>query len=116
MHLKIHRGTVPHSNETLCATCSYSTIIRGRSLDEEIIACNRPIRVSLRITFRVTSCSDYVDGRLPSMYQLTENAWILRKGSKRRAAGFVHGRDLKVEELSEAVSECESGHFEDHGD
>jgi hypothetical protein len=88
-------------------------IIRGRSRDEEIIACNRSIRSSFRITFPVTSCSDYTDGRLPSMYQLMENAWILRKGSKRRAAGFIHGRELKIEELSEIMSECEAGCADD---
>ena len=107
MRLKIRGGTMSHSDETLCSTCTHSTIIRGRTLDEEIINCNRAIHVAVRIPFRVTSCSDYTDARLPSMYQLTENAWILRKGSKRRAAGFVHGRDMKVEELSEVVAECE---------
>ena len=107
MTLKIRGGTMPHGDETLCATCTHSSIIRGRTLDEEIINCNRTIHATLRIPFKVTTCSDYTDGRLPSMYQLMENAWILRKGSKRRAAGFIHGRDMKVEELSEAISECE---------
>lgn len=107
MNLKIHGGTVCHSEDTLCATCIYSTIIRGRRLDEEIIKCNgRGIRGALLITFRVTSCSDYTDARLPSMMQLMENAWVLRRGRKSRPAGFVHGRDLRVEELDELIMEA----------
>jgi hypothetical protein len=115
MHFKIHGSTAHDGDATLCSTCTHSTIIRGQARNEEIITCNRSIRSSMRITFRVTSCSDYNDARLPSMYELTEKAWILRRGSKRRAAGFIHGRDLKIEELSEAVSECDAGFVdEDH--
>ena len=109
MRVKIQGGTMCHGEETLCATCVHSTIIRGRKLDEEIVNCNgRGLRVGFRITFRVTSCSDYTDARLPSMMQLMENAWVLRRGSKRRPAGFVHGRDLQAEEIYRFASEADS--------
>jgi hypothetical protein len=52
----------------------------------------------------VTSCSDYVDSRLPSLMQLMENAWVLRRGSKRRPAGFIHSKDLRSEEMAALVS------------
>lgn len=100
MRIKVHGGTMSHSDETLCSTCSRSTIIRGRKLDEEIVDCHIIGLGHRRITFRVTACSAYSDARLPSMMQLMENAWVLRTASKRRPAGFVHGKDLRSEELA----------------
>jgi hypothetical protein len=107
MKLKVYGGTTCHSEETLCVTCTHSRIIRGRSLDEEIIDCRVIGYGHRRITFRVTSCSEYVDSRLPSIMELMENAWVLRRGSKRRPAGFVHGRDLRAEEAIQMMSEGE---------
>ena len=103
MRLKVYRGTTSDSGEPLCTTCSHSTVIRGRSLDEEIIDCHVLGR-NRRIPFRVTSCSDYNDARLPSMMQLMENAWVLSRGSKRRPAGFIHGKDLRAEEMSRLMA------------
>ena len=104
MRVKVYGGTMSDSGETLCSTCSRSTITRGRSLDEEIIDCHIIGLGSRRITFRVISCSGYNDARLPSMMELLENAWVLRRGSKRRPAGFIHGRDLREEELSALIT------------
>ena len=100
MRLKVYRGTMSDSEEPLCTTCSHSTIIRGRTMDEEIIDCHEIGYGHRRIPFRVTSCSAYNDVRLPSMMQLMENAWVLSRGSKRRPAGFIHGKDLRAEEMS----------------
>jgi hypothetical protein len=100
MRIKVYGGTMSHSDETLCSTCSRATITRGRSLDEEIIDCHIIGLGHRRMTFRVTSCSAYTDSRLPSMMELLENAWVLRRGSKRRQAGFIHGKDLRSEELA----------------
>ena len=52
----------------------------------------------VQITFKVTSCSVYVDDREPSYHELCEKAWILRPASKQRAAGFVRAADLSGEE------------------
>jgi hypothetical protein len=115
MKLKIHGGTMCHSEETLCATCTHSRIVRGRSLDEEIIDCRILGYGHRRITFRVTSCSDYTDSRLPSIMELMENAWILRRSSKRRPAGFIHGKDLRPEEMVQMMSEGELRDDEEDG-
>ena len=34
---KVQNGTAANSDTNLCATCRLSTIVRGRSLDEEIV-------------------------------------------------------------------------------
>lgn len=107
MRLKVYGGTPTNGDETLCASCTHSRIVRGRSLDEEIIDCRIVGYGHRRITFRVTSCSDYTDSRLPSIMELMENAWVLRRGSKRRPAGFIHGRDLRAEEMVRMMSEGE---------
>lgn len=104
MRVKIRGGTVSHSDGTLCSTCNRSTIIRGRRFDEEIVDCHVIGLGHRRITFPVASCSAYSDARLPSMLQLLENAWVLGSGTKRRTAGFVHGKELQQEELMELMT------------
>ncbi len=99
MRVKVQNGTVIHTDSTLCTTCRHSTVIRGRTLDEEMVHCQASPMSSVRITFKVTSCSAYNDERLPSYMQMLEDAWILQPGSKRRPAGFVRSRDLEDEDV-----------------
>lgn len=106
MYVKIQRATVAHGETSLCTTCRHSTIIRGRSLEEEIVECRASMMRSLRIPFKVTSCSTYDDARLPSYADLVQSAWILQPHSRRRPAGFIHARDLKGEELAAVLAEC----------
>ena len=40
MPLKVQNGTVSNSESSLCNTCRLSTIVRGRTLDEEIVQCH----------------------------------------------------------------------------
>jgi hypothetical protein len=105
MRIKVHDGTAPNGESSLCNTCRHSTIIRGRSLDEEIVQCLAVTMSATRVTFKVTSCSAYTDDRLPSYMELFEKAWILQAGSKRRPAGFIRGSELQDEELSGIMSE-----------
>ena len=99
MRLKVQNGTVANGETSLCGTCRYAMIVRGRSLDEEIVQCRAGIR-GLRVTFKVTSCSGYVDERQPSVMQMMEAAWVLQPGSRRRPAGFVRGAELQQEEMA----------------
>jgi hypothetical protein len=105
MHIKIRNGTVQNDGSSLCETCSHSTIVRGRTLDEEMVHCDALVTRLVRVTFKVTSCSDYQDSRLPSYAQLMEQAWILQPGSKRRAAGFIRAADLKEEEFINVIGD-----------
>jgi hypothetical protein len=53
---------------------------------------------TVRISFKVTSCTDYEDEREPSYHELAAKAWILRPATRRRAAGFVRAADLDAKE------------------
>jgi hypothetical protein len=108
MHLKVQNGTASNSESSLCNTCRLSTIVRGRTLDEEIVQCHALSMRSTRITFKVTHCSAYSDARHPSYLQMLEHAWILRPGSKKRPAGFIRGADLPKDELSEIMVDIHS--------
>jgi hypothetical protein len=99
MRLKIYNGTPISSEASLCDTCRLSTIIRGRTLDEEIVQCHASGMRTLLVTFKVTSCSEYHDERMPSYFEFMEQAWILRPGSKKRPAAFVRKDDLPEEEV-----------------
>ncbi len=103
MHLKVQNGTVSNSESSLCNTCRLSTIVRGRTLDEEIVQCHALSMRSTRVTFKVTHCSAYSDARHPSYMQMLEHAWILRPGSKKRPAGFIRSADLHQDELSDIM-------------
>ena len=59
-------GTPSGGESTLCATCRCSTIVRGRTLDEELVVCSALGLRGVQITFKVTFCSDYADMRQPS--------------------------------------------------
>jgi hypothetical protein len=100
MHLNIQNGTASSGEGSLCNTCRFSTIVRGRTLDEEIVQCHAISMRSARVTFKVTFCTAYNDARRPSYMQMMETAWILRPRSKKRPAGFIRGSDLNQEELS----------------
>ena len=103
MKTKVHGGTVAHGSGSLCNTCSHSTIIRGRTLDEEIVECHASVMRARDIPFKVTSCSSYSDSRLPSYSDLVHMAWILTPHSRRRPAGFVRSSDLKPDELAQVL-------------
>ena len=99
MLIKIYGGTRLQEAQNLCESCRCSRIVRGRRQDEEIVFCDAMPTQPARIAFKVTSCTDYVDGTVPPYHELLEKAWVLTSGSRRRAAGFVRGSDLHEEEL-----------------
>lgn len=105
MHIKVHDGTVSHGDLSLCTTCRHSIITRGRALEEELVFCRAIVMHSVRVTFKVTSCSGYADQRQPTYMELLEDAWILEPGSKKRPAGFTRARDLREEELTNMMRE-----------
>lgn len=99
MHIKVQNGTPAESQSSLCATCRCSTIIRGRTLDEELVVCSALGLRGVQITFKVTFCSDYADKRSPSYMEMMQDAWILQPGTRKRPAGFVRGSEMHEDEL-----------------
>ena len=105
MLIKVDRGTPVHEEPTLCETCRHSRLIRGRRMEDELVICGAMVTRAFRITFKVTSCTEYIDAREPSYSELFEKAWILQPPSKRRAAGFVRGSDLSDDEAARLFHE-----------
>ena len=101
MLIKVYGGTRSEPAASLCESCRFSRIIRGRSLEEEIVICEAGAVDSMRIAFKVTSCTNYLDARLPTMGELFEKAWVLKPATRRRAAGFVRGSELREREAAE---------------
>ena len=101
MLIKVYGGTRREPAASLCESCRFSRIIRGRSHDEEIVLCDAGGNDSTPIAFKVTSCSNYLDSRIPSIGDLFEKAWVLRPATRRRPAGFVRGSDLREREAAE---------------
>lgn len=103
MPFKVRSGTVTNGEDSLCTTCRLSTIIRGRTLGEEMVQCHALGQRTAQITFKVKFCSSYNDARQPSVLQMVEHAWILQPGSKKRAPGFIRSSELQQEELAEIM-------------
>ena len=74
MLIKVYGGTQIQDGESLCDTCVHSRITRGRRLEEELVMCTALMMHAVQITFKVTSCSVYVDDREPSYHELCEKA------------------------------------------
>jgi hypothetical protein len=88
MRVKVYRGTPSQSGRNLCETCKHSTITRGRQLREEIIRCEAQSVGTTFVTFVVTECSAYLDGK--------------------RAAGFVRSSELPPNERYELMRDAPS--------
>ena len=110
MKLKIHRGTPASGGPSLCDSCRHSRIVRGRSLDEELVFCDASPMQTVVVRFKVTSCSDYDDQTLPSYWELMQTAWILQPGAGKRAAGFVRASDIEDEDVGRLVRRMRKSH------
>jgi len=98
MLMKVYGGTTQLGGQSLCETCTQSRITRGPRAQDEIVLCRASTLRTIQITFKVTDCSEYVNAREPSYFELFDRAWILHPDSKRRPAGFVRACDLDGDE------------------
>jgi hypothetical protein len=111
MLMKIHGGSTRNDHKSLCVNCRFATIVRGQTLDEEVVHCQSVTTRGMRVTFKVTACTSHSDINQPTYMQLLEDAWILKPASKKRPAGFVKHSELKAEEMEVIMKELrEAGH------
>lgn len=96
MRLKVRGGTAMHGGQPLCHTCRYATIVRGSSLNEEIIECGRLFGPNQVIRFAVTFCTQYLSKEHPTLRDMEDIAWVLRSDTKKNTVGFVRSRDLAL--------------------
>ncbi len=92
MKVKIRGGTARESEPSLCLSCRFSRVVQGVSSRDQIVECRQ---LEARVTFQVTSCSEYVNHQHPSLWHMEDIAWILRTDVRRRTIGFVRSKDLK---------------------
>ncbi|MFI4941693.1 MAG: hypothetical protein ACHP85_00420 [Burkholderiales bacterium] len=93
MRVKVRDGTVNHGDTSLCSSCRHAIVTKGSRLGEEFVRCG--VRWQLvAISFRVTSCSEYLDRALPALEDMEEIAWSLRSTPSGKKVGFVEARRL----------------------
>jgi len=92
MKIKINGGTAREGDPALCLSCRFATIVQGVNAAQQIVRCGR---VDAAITFKVTTCTEYVNRNHPSLYHMEDIAWVLRTDPKRNQIGFVRSKDLK---------------------
>src|SRR5262245_50507396 len=98
VRIKVRGGTVDHGHQSLCESCRWSTVIRGPRLGDEIVECNQLSLFNRRVSFSVTSCSDYRNRNHPSLEDMQATAWVLRSDPRRQQIGFVHASTLTDDE------------------
>ena len=94
MRVKVRGGTANLGEPSLCLTCRHATIVKGATLRDEIVECAQLSYGRNRIAFRVTTCTEYADRRLPSLRAMEEIAWVLRSDVKNNEVGFVKRSEL----------------------
>jgi hypothetical protein len=104
--MKVYGGTAPNGDRGLCASCRFATIVRGRSLDEEVVQCLSAATRGMRVTFKVTSCTAHSPIDQPTYIQLLADAWVLHPGTRRKPAGFVKYSEIKAEEVKAFLADC----------
>jgi hypothetical protein len=68
------------------------------------VVCDASHFKTMQITFKVTSCSAYSNQTEPTYFELLQQAWILRPGSRRRRSGFVRASDLEDEDIARQMA------------
>ena len=68
---------------------TWSTVIRGTKLGEEIVECGELSYRNRRVSFAVASCSRYASRTHASVREMEDIAWILRSDPHRNQVGFV---------------------------
>ncbi len=92
----------------MCQSCRHARITRGRKLDEELVICSESPTAPIVITFKVTSCSGYMDDRIPTYFELMQQAWVLQPATSKRGAGFVRASDLRDRDFAAYLASLEA--------
>jgi hypothetical protein len=95
MKIKVRGGTAREGEPSLCLSCRFAKVARGPRSKDEIVQCGQ---LEAPVTFKVVSCTEYINHDHPSLWHLEDIAWVLRTDAKRRQIGFVRSKDLKVAE------------------
>src|SRR5687767_8295199 len=98
--IKVVGGTPHQGSPSLCLTCRRATVVKGQTLNSQIIRCHALERA---MEFSVSECDSYDDRSQPSLWDMKEIAWALVTDSRRRI-GFVPRKDWS-EELRREIAE-----------
>ena len=82
------QGGTPNRTESLCDSCYWAHIQKGYAESEEVVICAF-LRAARLIPFRVRTCTDYSDKRIPTKRDMEEIAWIIRTKDVNRRVGFA---------------------------
>jgi hypothetical protein len=102
-------GDTPRfDGDSLCISCRYSHIIKGRGMNDEITLCRAGDSgmSNLRIDRPVMACNSYDDKRIPALYQMEKIAWRFSPDDKKKTMGFMKPSEFKAKQKA-------SGHEED---
>ena len=88
--VKILHGTRSCEAPRLCDTCQWGVVRRGAAESDERIYCTT---IRGEVENRVVECNRYEDRGQPSLYHLSQIAWVLRTDTKREKIGFIRAKE-----------------------
>jgi hypothetical protein len=109
VRINVRGGTADHTQRSLCETCRWSTVIRGKRLGEEIVECVQLADSNRRIPFAVMECSDYIHRNRPSLQEMEAIATILRPTPRRSDIGFASRPGAEKGDTEDLVAASASG-------
>ena len=85
---KIQDGTGKSTGRNLCLSCRAAHVVRGYAHEEKIVCGNLPTGENV-MRFSVQTCTRFIDGKSPTLYEMEEIAWRLITKQGGRSVGFV---------------------------
>jgi hypothetical protein len=99
MDVRIKNGTPMHG-APLCEACSNAHIATGFSESQILVVC-QAIAPNRRVEFKVRDCTNYLEIKRESLYDMKQIAWVLLPREGKRKAGFVPAKELEKESAIE---------------
>jgi len=93
VEINVRNGTPDQGQQSLCETCRWSTVIRGKRMTEKIVECFQLTDGNRRVPFVVAACTDYADRTRLSLREMQEIALILRTTPRTTPAGYTRDED-----------------------
>jgi hypothetical protein len=101
MDVRIKNGT-PSQGQSLCETCSRAHIARGFGEGEVLVIC-QATSPEHRVRYRIRECSNFLEIRRESLYDMKQIAWVLMPREGKRKAGFAPAQDQETETEIELI-------------
>jgi hypothetical protein len=81
------KGGTPNTWSSLCATCTWATVVAGFRESELVVICT-DVQPNFCVPFKVKECSSYLDRNRPDYDAMKKLAIVVEPSSSLKPVGF----------------------------